>query len=156
MSFGLALFSFSRDLARFDFAAQPPIDRGQIRDLATGRFVANGEAVLLLGRPGAGKTHLAASPPRAGLEPTVEGHGGDQDEADGHLLCVGGYIVELEAVHKHTDERRAHNGPPDAADAAEERGASDHNGRDDGQLVAHARNCLGRVEARSEDEGGKA
>jgi DNA replication protein DnaC len=51
MSFGLARFPFHRDLAGFDFAAQPSIDRGQIRDLATGRFIANGEAVLLLGPP---------------------------------------------------------------------------------------------------------
>jgi hypothetical protein len=47
MSFGLARFPFSRDLAGFDFAAQPSIDRGQIRDLATGRFVANGEELSL-------------------------------------------------------------------------------------------------------------
>ncbi len=36
MSFGLARFPFSRDLASLDFAAQPSVDRGQIRDLATG------------------------------------------------------------------------------------------------------------------------
>ncbi|WP_011910429.1 ATP-binding protein [Cereibacter azotoformans] len=59
MSFGLARFPFHRDLAGFDFAAQPSIDRGQIRDLATGRFIANGEAVLLLGPPGVGKTQVS-------------------------------------------------------------------------------------------------
>jgi DNA replication protein DnaC len=51
MSVGLARFPFVRDLAGFDFAAQPSIDKGQIRELATGRFIANGEAVLLLGPP---------------------------------------------------------------------------------------------------------
>ena len=51
MSVGLARFPFARDLAGFDFAAQPSIDKGQIRELATGRFIANGEAVLLLGPP---------------------------------------------------------------------------------------------------------
>lgn len=41
-----------RDLSGFDFEAQPSVDKGQVRDLTTGRFIANGEAVLLLGPPG--------------------------------------------------------------------------------------------------------
>ena len=49
MSIGLARFPFVRDLAGFDFAAQPSIDKSQARELATGRFIANGEALLLLG-----------------------------------------------------------------------------------------------------------
>jgi DNA replication protein DnaC len=61
MSIGLARFPFVRDLAGFDFAAQPSIDKGQVRELATGRFIANGEAVLFLGPPGVGKTHLAVA-----------------------------------------------------------------------------------------------
>jgi hypothetical protein len=51
MSFGLARFPFVRDLTGFDFGAQPSIDKAQVREIATGRFIANGEAVLL-GRPG--------------------------------------------------------------------------------------------------------
>jgi DNA replication protein DnaC len=61
MSVGLARFPFVRDLAGFDFGAQPSIDKGQLRELATGRFIANGEALLLLGPPGVGKTHLAVA-----------------------------------------------------------------------------------------------
>ncbi|MFC3837438.1 IS21-like element helper ATPase IstB [Paracoccus rhizosphaerae] len=71
MSFGLARFPFHRNLAGFDCAAQPSIDRGQIQDLATGRFIANGEAVLLLGSPGVGKTHLAVA---IGREAIVTGY----------------------------------------------------------------------------------
>ncbi|WP_026871747.1 IS21-like element helper ATPase IstB [Inquilinus limosus] len=59
MTSKIAHFPTVRDLGGFDFSAQPSIDPGQIRDLAACRWIAHGDAVLLLGPPGVGKTHLA-------------------------------------------------------------------------------------------------
>src|ERR671910_1336229 len=67
MAMSIAKFPYVRDLAGFDFKAQPSLDPKRIRDLATGRFIANGETLLLLGPPGVGKTHLAVAIGRAAI-----------------------------------------------------------------------------------------
>jgi len=67
MASKIAHFPTLRDLDGFDFTAQPSLDRRQIRDLAACRWVANGEALLLLGPPGVGKTHLAIALGRAAI-----------------------------------------------------------------------------------------
>jgi DNA replication protein DnaC len=59
MAMSIAKFPFVRTLEDFEFDAQPSLDPKQIRDLATCRWVANGDALLLLGPPGVGKSHLA-------------------------------------------------------------------------------------------------
>ena len=61
MGLSIAKFPFVRTLDDFDFDAQPSVDRNQLRELATGRWVANGDSLLLLGPPGVGKTHLAVA-----------------------------------------------------------------------------------------------
>lgn len=66
-----AKFPYVRTMDQFDFAAQPSLDPGQIRELATCRWVANGDALLLLGPPGVGKTHLAVA---LGREAIRSGH----------------------------------------------------------------------------------
>ena len=56
---GLARFPSVRAAGGLDHDAQPGVDAGQVRELQACRWVANGDAVLLLGPPGVGKTHLA-------------------------------------------------------------------------------------------------
>ncbi len=55
----LARFPYVKTLEAFDFKYQPSLDEKQIRELATCRFLENGENLVLLGPPGVGKTHLA-------------------------------------------------------------------------------------------------
>jgi DNA replication protein DnaC len=52
----------------FDFKFQPSIDAKLVRELATGRFIASAENVLLFGPTGVGKTHLAIALGRAAIE----------------------------------------------------------------------------------------
>jgi len=59
MRTAMARFPFHKTLESFDFKFQPSIDPKVVRELATGRFIADADNVLLLGPPGVGKTHLA-------------------------------------------------------------------------------------------------
>jgi DNA replication protein DnaC len=53
-----AHFPFRKTLEEFDFEFQPSLDPKLIMDLAALDFVRDGHPVLLLGRPGCGKSHL--------------------------------------------------------------------------------------------------
>ncbi len=57
MRIRMARFPFQKTLEGFEWKLQPSIDPKVIKELATGRFLADGENVLLLGPPGVGKTH---------------------------------------------------------------------------------------------------
>ncbi len=48
----------AQDPEQYDFDFQPSLDRRQVKELATARFVELGHNVVVLGPPGAGKTHL--------------------------------------------------------------------------------------------------
>jgi len=62
MKIKLAHFPFLETLDAFEFVFQPSINERQVQELATMRFVASGENVLLLGPPGVGKTHVWGNP----------------------------------------------------------------------------------------------
>ena len=68
MGLKIAHFPSIKMLEDFDFKFQPSIDQRLVRELATGRFLAQAENVLLLGAPGVGKTHLAIALGRAVVE----------------------------------------------------------------------------------------
>jgi len=67
----MARFPFQKTLESFDFKFQPSIDAKVIKELSTGRFIADGDNILLLGPPGVGKTHLAVG---IGLKACALGH----------------------------------------------------------------------------------
>lgn len=54
-------FPFRKTMEMFDFSFQPSIDKSQIDELCTMRFIENKENVVFLGTPGVGKTHLAVA-----------------------------------------------------------------------------------------------
>lgn len=57
----VAGFPFEKEVKDFDFSYQPGINKQQILDLETLRFIENNENILFVGSSGVGKTHLATS-----------------------------------------------------------------------------------------------
>ena len=70
-NFQLSGIPVQKRIEEFDFEAQPQVPKRTIEELATLRFLANGENVLFLGPCGVGKTHLAIALALKALE---QGH----------------------------------------------------------------------------------
>lgn len=60
-------------LDSYDFSYQPQVDKRQIYDLASCRFIDQKYNVVFMGKPGVGKTHLANA---IGLEAVKKGEKG--------------------------------------------------------------------------------
>lgn len=54
-------FPYTKTTEDFDFSYQPSINKKEIEDYATLRFMENNENILFIGSPGTGKTHLATA-----------------------------------------------------------------------------------------------
>lgn len=54
-----AKFPLKKELADFDFAAIPQLNKQHILSLASGAYLQQAEPVVLVGNPGLGKTHIA-------------------------------------------------------------------------------------------------
>lgn len=68
MGIQIAHFPTVKTLDDFDFKFQASLDQRLVRELATGRFIAQADNVLIFGPPGVGKTHLAIGLGRAAVE----------------------------------------------------------------------------------------
>ena len=68
MGLKIAHFPTVKTLDDFEFKFQPSVDQRLVRELATARFLAQAENVLIFGAPGVGKTHLAIALGRAVVE----------------------------------------------------------------------------------------
>jgi DNA replication protein DnaC len=91
MGVQIAHFPSVKTLEDFDFRFQPSIDHRLVRELATGRFIALAENVLIFGPPGVGKTHLAIALGRAAVE-------------TGHTVLFTGATALLAALAKAESE----------------------------------------------------
>ena len=82
-----AAFDNARSLEDFDFHFNPKIPKSKIIDLATCSFVERKENVLLVGRSGVGKSHIA--------------------QALGQRVCRAGYDVIYVSAHEMLTQLRA-------------------------------------------------
>jgi len=82
-----AAFEANKTLEDFDFTFNPAIPKAKVIDLATCAFVAKAENILIVGKTGVGKSHIA--------------------QAIGHRACVAGHSVLYTSAHDMLTKLRA-------------------------------------------------
>jgi DNA replication protein DnaC len=95
-----ARFPYRRTVEDFDFEFQPSVDRKLVADLASLRFISENRAVLFLGQPGCGKTHLAVALAIAAVEAGYRGYFSSADDMAHALVQArrdGTFAVRLRA-----------------------------------------------------------
>jgi DNA replication protein DnaC len=93
----LAALPVGKTLESFDWAFQGAVDKSQIELLATSEFVRRHEAVLFLGPPGVGKSHLAAG---LGLRAVQNGFS--------VIFLSADHLIDLVRRDEAADARRLH------------------------------------------------
>lgn len=66
-----ARFPVLKELANFDFSCVPSLNKQRVLELARGSYLEKAEAILMVGHPGLGKTHVATG---LGLAACRQGH----------------------------------------------------------------------------------
>lgn len=85
-----AHFPFQRTFDEFDFDFQPSINKKEILDLSTLRFLEEKKNVVFVGSPGVGKTHLSVS---IGIEAA-------QKRISTYFISCHDLISKLSLAHK--------------------------------------------------------
>jgi len=92
-----------KSIDEFDFNYQPKLNKKHILDLASCRFINENKNIVLMGKPGVGKTHLANA---LGLEALKQGynvlflHINDLIDKLNTAKADGSYIKELARVER--------------------------------------------------------
>jgi len=86
-----AKFPLLKPLETFDFEAVPELDKRLMRDLAAGDYLKNRRNVILMGKSGAGKTHLATT---LGIEACRQSK---------RVRFVTGYTLSNELIEARTE-----------------------------------------------------